>query len=93
MERTGKTGDQGVDLIVTWGARRIAVQAKGYPGTTVGNKAVQEVHAGKDFYHCNAGIVVTNSTFTPHAEQLAASVGCTLIDGSKIPDLIRGNLL
>ena len=93
VELTGKTGDQGVDLIVARGGSRAAVQAKGHVGTTVGNDAVQQVHAGMSFYRCNAAAVVTNSRYTPSARALAQRIGCRLIDGSEIPDLIEGRIL
>jgi hypothetical protein len=92
VETTKTTGDQGVDLIVTGKGRRIAVQSKGYTGS-VGNKAVQEVHAGMTFYRCDACVAVTNSYFTSGAEALARSVGCLLIDQKKLPALIDGKLL
>lgn len=58
----------------------------------MGNSAVQEAHAGMSFYHCHAAAVITNPTFTKGARELAASVRCILIDGSQIPDLIRGKI-
>ncbi len=93
VEATGRTGDQGVDLIVIRNGTRAAIQAKGYLGTTVGNEAVQQVHAGKTFHHCQTAVVVTTSTFSPSARALADRVGCKLVDGSQIPDLITGRLV
>ncbi len=92
VETTKVTGDQGVDLIVSKDGRRIAIQAKGYPSSTVGNKAVQEAHTGMVFYRCHACAVITNSTFTSSAVELADRVGCLLIDKSKIPALIEGRV-
>ena len=92
VEATGKAGDQGVDLIVAIGDLRIAVQAKGYPASTVGNDAVQQSFAGMAFYSCQRCAVVTNSRFTSSARELAVRVGCTLIDGSQIENLIDGQL-
>jgi restriction endonuclease Mrr len=92
VQTTKVTGDQGVDLLLQKGDRRIAIQAKGYPRSTVGNLAIQEVHAGMIFYGCNQSIVITNSTFTSSARQLASSVGCQLIDREQIPLLIEGKL-
>jgi restriction system protein len=63
VRATKATGDQGVDLIVRGRGRLIAVQAKGCEGG-VGNKAVQEVYAGMDFYRCRECIAITNSYFT-----------------------------
>lgn len=90
VSTTKTSGDQGIDLILSHGPRRIAVQAKGYVGGTVGNGAVQEAHTGKFFYNCHTAAVITNSTFTRAARELASGVGCALIDGDELPNLIRG---
>lgn len=86
VERTGRTGDQGVDLIVRRG-KCIAVQAKCYSGS-VGNAAVQEVFAGQAHCKCDSCAVITSSVFTRQARDLAASTGCLLIEGNQLADLI-----
>jgi hypothetical protein len=91
VEYRGRTGDQGVDLVLSTGGERIAVQAKCYSGS-VGNDAVQQAHAGKTFRECQRCAVVTNSYFTSSARELAQSVSCTLVDGQKLPELIRGTI-
>jgi len=90
VQLTKASGDHGVDLIVVKDGRRAAVQAKGYPNTTVGNSAVQEVFLGMRMYHCDVCIVVTNSTFTRAAREAASSANCLLIDQSGIQDVITG---
>ena len=90
VERTTASGDQGVDLILKQDGTWIAVQAKGY-AESVGNSAVQEVHTGMWFHKCQRCAVITNSTFTSSARKLASAVGCNLIEGSQIPDLVRGS--
>ena len=92
VQATKSSGDHGVDLVVVGRGRRLAIQAKGYTSSSVGNHAVMEVHAGKSHYKCDGAIVVTNSVFTPAARVLAESVGCMLIDEGSIPALIRGEL-
>jgi HJR/Mrr/RecB family endonuclease len=93
VERTGQTGDQGVDLIVSLGAGpRIAIQAKCYGGS-VNNKAVQEVYTGMALYRCQGCVVVTSSQFTSGAREAATATGCLLIDGSQIGNLIRGRVV
>ena len=78
---TPNGADQGVDLILTKDARRIAVQAKRWT-RAVGNGAVQEVMAGKTFYRCAEGIVITTSTFSRSAINLAdTDPTISLIDG------------
>ena len=91
VQTTKASGDQGIDLILTGKGRRIGVQAKGY-ADSVGNHSVMEAHAGKHFYHCDSCIVITNSDFTRTARELAREIGCMIIAGSDIPNLINGNI-
>ncbi len=77
---TPKTGDQGADLIAKKNGRTIVIQAKRYE-STVGNKAVQEVVAAVHFYNGHEGWVITNSSFTKSARELAGKSGVTLVDG------------
>ncbi len=91
VELTGKAGDQGVDLVVELGNRRIAVQAKGY-FNSVDNKAVQEVVAGMALYRCTACAVLTNSRFRKSAAELAASNRCILIGEDEFPAFVRGEI-
>lgn len=77
---TQASGDFGVDVIAHKGRKKYAVQCK-YYSAPVGVAAVQEAVAGKAHYKCNAAMVVTNSTFTPAAETLAAENGVLLLDG------------
>jgi hypothetical protein len=91
VELTPKTGDQGIDLILTAPGRRIGVQAKRW-ANNVGNEAVMAAYAGRAYYHCDSCIVITTSDFTRHAKELARGIGCRLLPGQRIPDLIRGNI-
>ncbi len=70
------------------GKKHIVVQAKHY-ASPVGPGAVQEVHAGIKFYGAREDEVVTNSTFTKSARELAAKTGVHLIDGSELRRLIE----
>lgn len=88
---TKASGDQGVDLIAVSREGRIAIQCKGYSGS-VGNSSVQQVFAGMVHYGCDECVVVTNSSFTSGARELARSVGCRLVDARDIVPLIRGEL-
>lgn len=78
-EQTKATGDQGVDLIAIKDDARIAIQAKCYSGV-VGNHAIMEVFAGAKYYNANKCMVITNSTFTKSAIELARSNGVILWD-------------
>ncbi|WP_159459780.1 restriction endonuclease [Scatolibacter rhodanostii] len=67
---TKASGDFGVDIIAHKHWKKYAVQCK-YYSRTVGNAAIQEAVAGKAYYGCNAAMVITNSTFTRPAKELA----------------------
>jgi hypothetical protein len=89
VEATGKSGDQGVDLIVAKSAFRVAVQIKGYHDS-VGNSAVQEAYSGMAFRKCQGCAVITNSRFTPSAIVLAQSTGCILVHEHNFRDFVFG---
>jgi HJR/Mrr/RecB family endonuclease len=91
VEAIGKSGDQGVDLIVAKNGTRIAVQVKGYYNS-VNNAAIQQVHAGMIYYKCQRCAVITNSRFTRSAKALADSTGCTLIDESNFRHFVFGTV-
>ena len=80
---TQGSGDQGVDVVASKEGKTIAIQCKKYT-SPVGNKAVQEVHAGKGYIDAEAAVVVTNSTFTPSAIELAQSLGVTLMHHTEL---------
>lgn len=66
------SNDQGLDIKATHTELDIdvAIQAKLY-SSPVGNKAVQEVIAAKGYYDTEEALVVTNSTYTKSAIDLA----------------------
>lgn len=77
---TQETGDQGLDIIAEKGRIRYGIQCK-YYNHPVGNKAVQEAYAGCGFYDCDIAAVMTNSTFTASARELAEQLGVELWEG------------
>lgn len=79
IQLTKGSGDQGVDILAEKDGIKYAIQCKRY-SQAVGNKAVQEVFAGKTFYHCHVGAVVTNNYFTQSAKDLARENGIVLWD-------------
>lgn len=87
IQTTKGSGDQGVDILAEKEGMKYAFQCKRYD-KPVGNKAVQEVFAGKFFYHCHVAIVVTNNYFTQSAKELANENGVVLWDRDKLDGLI-----
>lgn len=84
---TPATGDQGVDLVASLNGIKYAIQCK-YYSKPVGNKAVQEVIAGKGYYKCDVGCVVTNSTYTEAARKLAHSQNIRLLNENDVCDIL-----
>ena len=78
-EVTARTGDQGADLILNGRSGRVVVQTKRQEAT-VGNSAVQQVHAAKAFYNAARAVVLTNSAYSDAAKKLAAANGVELLD-------------
>lgn len=78
--------DQGVDVIAEKNGVRVALQCKLY-SNPVGNKAVQEIAAGRVHQQAQYGAVVTNGTFTASAKELAATNGIHLLHHSDLPQL------
>lgn len=60
---TQASGDQGIDIIGERNGLKAVFQVK-KSSSTVGNKAVQEVIAGKSFASADLAFVVSNAGFT-----------------------------
>ena len=80
--------DQGVDIIAFKDGIKYGIQCKCY-SSDISNKAVQEVFAGKTFYECHVGVVLTNRHFTKAAIELARKNGILLWDRDKLIELIQ----
>jgi restriction system protein len=79
----GGAGDQGVDVIVDYEGKRVAVQCKNYK-RAVGNKPVQEVYAGARHHGCEQAWVVAPAGYTRGARELARSTGVSLFAADSI---------
>lgn len=82
---TQASGDQGVDVIAVKNGVRVVLQCKKY-SSPVGNKAVQEIAAGKIHEQAHHAAVVTNASFTPSARQLANTTGVKLLHVSELSE-------
>ena len=83
---TMASGDQGIDVIAEKNSITVGIQCKRYSGV-VGNKAVQEVAAGRQHFGLDFGAVITTSRFTRSAEELALTNDIFLLKVEQIPDL------
>ncbi len=86
VKHCGKSGDQGGDLIVKKGNITYVIQAKYYTHK-LDNTPIQEVVGAIRFYNANRGVVITNSTFTKKAIELANTNRIILINGDDLEKL------
>ena len=73
------SGDQGVDVMARRDGCSVAVQCKRY-SKPIGNKAVQEVYAAKQFSFADHACVIGTGGFTRSARELAGATGVLLIE-------------
>lgn len=89
VERTGGTGDEGIDLRVTRAGLRGIVQCKYHSRGVVGSPELQKflgsVHHGRG----HKGFFVTTRTFSLAAEKFAAEHPIELIDGPRLVELVQ----
>lgn len=76
---TRTTGDQGIDILAFRHGKQYGFQCKYYE-RPVGNEAVQQAYSGAAYYDCDVPVVITNSTFTRAAIDLAEETGVILMD-------------
>lgn len=86
VRETKKTGDQGVDLIAMYNQEKICLQCK-RQSASVGNSAVQQVHAGQSFYKCKQAYVVSNASYTSSAVELSSAAGVKLLNVKELLQL------
>ena len=87
VEVTKSSGDKGVDVIAFFEDEMYVIQCKRYEGK-IGNSAVQEIYAGRDFYDAEYAVVCTNSSFTKSAKEMAEKLDVLLWDRSDLDELI-----
>jgi restriction system protein len=78
--------DQGVDVVASKSGMRVVLQCKLY-SQPVGNKAVQEVVAARNFERARFGVVVSNNSYTTPAQTLASANGVHLIHHRELAGL------
>ena len=88
VELTPMGGDQGVDILAVREGESWAIQCKNYAGA-VGNFAVQEAYAGREFYGCDRAAVLCPGEYTKAARELAASTDVELWDGRVLSRMMK----
>lgn len=85
--QTKASGDYGVDIVAEKGYEKLIIQTKRYTNK-VGVSAVQEISAARNYYSVSRAAIVTNSTFTEPAQNLAKANGIALVDRLTLAKLI-----
>jgi len=83
---TNGSHDQGVDIVAEKDGKRVVLQCKLY-SSPVGNGAVQEIVAGKLHENADSAVVVTNTSYTPSARQLANTTRVLLLHHDQLGKL------
>lgn len=89
VEVTKGSGDYGADILAEKDGVTYAIQCKRYQDS-VGVKAVQEAHSGRDFYDRMVGAVLTNQYFTASAVEAAKKLKILLWDRTYLEELEEG---
>lgn len=88
VEVTRGSGDFGVDILAEKDGVTYAVQCKRYQGA-VGVDAVLRTYAGRDYYGCMVGAVMTNQYFTAPATEAAAKLHILLWDRGYVDSMME----
>lgn len=78
---TPVSNDYGIDVILTKGAEKIAVQAKMYGGTSrkVNRKCLMELHGAKSLFDCSKAIIVTDGDIQDDAKEVAYKLDIDIV--------------
>jgi restriction system protein len=87
VEVTNGSRDFGIDILAEKDGITYAVQCKRYE-SPIGVFAIQQAYAGRDYYDCMVGVVMTNQYFTQPAVDLARKLKILLWDRGYIDAMI-----
>jgi restriction system protein len=87
-EITNATGNAGADIIALRRQKATLVQTK-HQTAEVGVEAIQAAIASRQHFAADSALVVTTSTFTPQARELAARAGVELWDRGALTEHLK----
>lgn len=88
VEVTKGSGDYGADILAEKDGVTYAIQCKCYTAP-IGVKAIQEAHAGRDYYDRMVGAVLTNQYFTTPAVEAAKKLKILLWDRDYLESMLE----
>ncbi len=83
IELTPASGDYGADLVLRTRTECIVVQAKRW-NSKIGVSAVQEISTARHFYRANSALLITNSSLTKSAKELARRANVSVWERDKL---------
>lgn len=87
VEHTGKSGDQGADIIAYKDDKKYVIQCKRY-SRKLNNHAIQQAHTGKTIHGCDVAMVITNNYFTAGAIEAAKATDVILWDRKRLKEML-----
>jgi hypothetical protein len=92
--QTSYSADFGADIIVKKEGIKTAVQVKRYFELhKVGVSDINQVIGAQQYYQCDQALMITTSSYTPAAKQLAATAGVILWDWERLEKAISDTFL
>ncbi|MBK8506420.1 MAG: restriction endonuclease [Saprospiraceae bacterium] len=92
--QTSYSADFGADVIVKKEGIKTAVQVKRYFELhKVGVSDINQVIGAQQYYQCDQALMITTSSYTPAAKQLAATAGVILWDWERLEKAISDTFL
>ena len=88
VEVTRGSRDYGVDILAQKEGVTYAIQCKCY-NTPIGINAIQEAYAGRDYYDCMVGVVMTNQYFTTPAVEVAKKLKILMWDRGYLDSMLE----
>lgn len=88
VEVTKGSGDYGADILAEKDGVTYAIQCKCH-NAPIGVKAIQEAHAGRDYYDRMVGAVLTNQYFTTAAVEAAKKLKILLWDRGYLESMLE----
>ena len=83
---TPKSYDYGVDIIAVNKYEKIAIQVKMYESRQVNYKDIMYLYAGKDYYDCNKGLLITSGSCDKLAIAAAVKLKIDIQENFEIPN-------
>lgn len=85
-ERTPKSGDHGVDLLITdpKDGFEMVVQCKRYTSNNIGNRDLRDLEGAKRFYKRPGTFFITTSNYTKMAKEYAEQVNMKIWNGLQV---------